>query len=235
MLQIPPKLPPLEKNYTDTYDNVSTILTGTGDGDWQVGLDEEEEDLPSESSGSETGDIVDHSAVIHGAAELEVTAEVHHVQREVQDGAVPYYLQQGETSSPARDIDCLEYGDDTIPMMPLYSQVMTPHPPPYFTVQEMEQGYAKDDCFIVKEDTWYPEQGEVEDSLTLEEDYGYSEQEGYNACQEDQSNTVQDSYLQEFRDYYAQYEEGADHLYYESFGEDDEDPYGGDVGDPGGG
>ena len=191
----------------DTYSNVSRILTcpTISAPNNQVEVDQE---AVSNSLESSTDSSLEDK-------ELEAAVEA-------QDEA----LLQGETNS---EVACLVYGVDS-PPVDLYTQVMTPYPPPFLTVQEMEQGYANDDYFTEHE--------EEENSLTPQGDYGYSVQEEYDAYQEDLSNTVQvdsiterNDYNAEFAAYYANYEEGAPHLYEKVYEETAGDVYDEDAED----
>jgi len=169
----PPNLPPLERDCKDTYDNVSTILTGTGDGDWQVGPEEEDDDSASESSESEQGDTMDHSAIIHGAsARAESIPAPHH-----------------HPTCPL------------LPHPPPYLTIQElPQPTPYLSLQELSDGdnaygVGDDDQICDVEDDYT----NVENDYTKDyENYSCMKEDNSMADQNEQQN-----YNQEFSAFYA--------------------------------
>jgi hypothetical protein len=209
----PPKLPPLK---TDTYDNVSTILTcqASRDGDWQV---EQEGETSSISSFPEEEDITVISAEVHASNCEYERDEVEEIQAQMAMTAHPppyltiqeYEAFPGEecedsTEQVGYEQDCSEQ-DDTIA----------------YTVYN-------DDCtenYNGQED-YYAGQ---EDYYTGREDY-YTGQENDYTEQQQECQPEEDPYALEFQAFYAAYEEGADHLYIKDDDEGGQDVY----WDPGG-
>ena len=209
--QVPPQpvpRPPRVQNQ-DKYTNKSRILTCPEDVDWQVGRSEDETSSEISSLDLETS--------------REIIAEVHALDNEP--------ICQGTTNSPTTGIEGIIYGDDVTSVSPsdrdvedddIFPEVreaMTAHPPPFFSIIEAREAMAA--------------QGDARDErvaqLLNQVEYGDDVDDDCSQFDDDeeprddcfQSNaSVQNPYLTEFSAFYANYEEGADYLYYRD--EDDD-------------
>jgi hypothetical protein len=229
----PLPLPPRVKK-RDKFTNRSTFLACQEDGDWLV--EQSEEDTSSEIS------------TIEVEVFEEIIAEVHATNTE--------HICQGTTNYPTTGIEGLIYGDDITYVPPVDRQVeitvdldeaicpevrqaMTANPPPFSSITEAREvlGAQAGDEWLAQsvhqveydfdEDDYCSQLDDYDDDVPREND------DDNNVPREafSQSNaSVQDPYLAEFSQYYANYEEGADYLYYRDedgdanvFEEDEED------------
>jgi len=225
----PVHCPPPEVQNRDEYTNKSRILTFYEDGDWQVGLSEDED---SSSEISSQGIAVSR----------EIFAEVHALDNE------PFY--QGITDSPTTGIEGVIYGDDITSVSPsdrdaetdeeIFPEVregMPAHPPPYFIMEATDREQHDEDFCPEVMEAMLPHPPpffsitERDEWLALHVDQkenGYEEDDAFEQSDDDvprdvcsqSSASVQDPYLSEFRAFYANYEEGSDYLYYRD--DDDE-------------
>ena len=165
------------------------------DGDWQVRQEDTDDSSQVTTSSEEE------------VKEVGVTAEVH------VDDAVTSPIQQGESDHPPMNMDGLRCCDDITPLQ----QVMTPHPPPFLDMEDHERWVAvmtpHPPPFLTTDEQNYADedQGHVyaDDYPEVVEAYSDYSEEYVHA-----DNKAEDPYLAEFKAFYANYEEGADHLYY---------------------
>lgn len=209
-----PTPPPLPSLQNDSYSNVSKIITCHTISDNQVGYDRLEYDAVQGYEAVEEHDAVQEYDAMqeYDAVQLHCEQEsssvlVHH---EMHEETVPSSIMQGETRSPAWGIDCLMYGDDTTPIDSVYRQVMTPHPPPFLTLDEYDGAQECPETFI--DHTEYDAEEVCDDEDILEQSEIYSA-------------TPEKSAYDDFAAFYANYEEGAEYLYYREYEQDAEDDY----------
>jgi len=193
---VPPPLvlPPVPRE-ADTYENISTILTSTQcqEGYWEVDCDDVEcEDSESTASVGE------------GEEDKEITVEVNEVDA---------------YSTPDADSNA--------------TPILVACPPPFLTVYDYPQSdIERDFSTTMYEEDDYSSRFQEEDSETMADildeydDPQEQPQEDFDTVGQVQCEDNSCSYNQEFSDFYAKYdadyEKGADYLYYEDYGDPDE-------------
>jgi hypothetical protein len=224
----PVPLPPRVEKH-DEYTNKSTILACQEDGDWQVA--QSEEDASSEISTIEVAVYEEIIAEVHAPAPEHICQGTTDSPTKGIEGLiygdditpVPPVDRQVEITAPNGDVD----RDEAI--CPEVRQAMTAHPPPFSSITEAREvlGAKAGDEWLAHslhqveydfdEDAYCSQLDDHDDDVPRRDD------DDNNIHREDcsQSNaSVQDPYLAEFSQYYANYEEGADYLYYRD--EDDD-------------
>ena len=232
--QVPPQpvlRPPGVQN-RDKYANKSRILTCNEDGDWQVGRSESEDDTSSESSSLDLGGSREITAEVHTLDNKPICQGTTNSPTTGIEGII--YGDDITSVSPSdavrpplitssdRDVendeDDVENDEEIFPEV---REAMTAHPPPFFSILEDREALAaQGDARSVDERlAQLLTQVEYDD----DEDADCSQFDADDEPRDDcfQSNaSVQNPYNTEFSAFYANYEEGADYLYYRD--EDDD-------------
>lgn len=110
----------------------------------------------------------------------------------------------------------------------LWHALMKPHPPPYLTLEELERhhGCPEDDqepfsdgTADYDEVTEYARDDLIIDDLIIDDTADYTEETEFisdDVIEDDVAASSKDAYLEEFNAFYANYEAGAQHMYYEA-------------------